>query len=143
MINRRADWPDRLMFEITHTDRFVWGVCDCALFAANCIESMTNVDVARKFRGKYKTARGAYGAIKRECGKAGLEALAVHIASVYGFQDTPLALAQRGDVVLTDDTDGAGPALGVCAGADFVYVGPEGIGRKPMTSARRAWAIAR
>jgi len=143
MIERKPNWPDLFMEQISQTGGFVWGDCDCALFAANCILSITGVDVAVKFRGKYKTARGAYGAIKRECGEADLEALAVHIAGVYGFENTALAFTQRGDIVLTDDTDGMGPALGVCVGADFVYVGPDGIGRKPMESARRAWAIAR
>ncbi|MCK5641912.1 MAG: hypothetical protein KAJ19_14005 [Gammaproteobacteria bacterium] len=140
MTRRNHDWPEALNRTVTEarTMPLVWGQHDCALFAASAIEAMTGIDVAKKFRGKYKTARGAAGQMKKFAG-GGIPELADKIAAQHGFESIPVAFAQRGDVVETDTPEG--PGLGVCVGAEFVIIGESGLVDWPMTEANRAWRI--
>ncbi len=103
---RNRDWATRLCNTIkAATERpFSWGEFDCCLFAADCCIAVCGVDPAEKYRGKYKTERGAKGALVRNHGS--LEA-----AFDAYFERVEPAMAQRGDVALTDSEDGRSIAV--------------------------------
>lgn len=129
------DLPERLQaFIDSRRDRpFAWGSHDCALFAADWVESVTGSDPADGIRGRYQTALGAGRVIKRE---GGLEAIA---NSRLGERVEP-KLAQRGDVVLLEGSHG--PTLGVCLGVDAAAPGEDGLMLVPMNRAQAAWRVS-
>ncbi len=115
---------------------FQWGENDCALFACDLVEAATGMDYAAPFRGRYRTAAGAARALRRFAG-GGLEAAAEKITQDNGLEEVPPLMAQRGDFILVDVTEG--PALGVCLGETLVAAGPAGALTLPLKRARRAW----
>ena len=58
---RTQDWPELLAATLETRDRqaFRWGTHDCALFAADVIQSMTGIDAAGVFRSRYDTKEAA------------------------------------------------------------------------------------
>ncbi len=142
-MNRFPDWPERLHAEIeaAHERPFSWGRHDCALFAADVVRAVTGEDIAAWFRGRYKTRRGAYGALKRFAG-GGLEQAMDKQAVARGMAAIRPALAQRGDMVLVDTPEG--PALAICVGRFAAQVAESGgVAFADMSLARRAWAVGR
>lgn len=81
-------------------------------------------------RGKYSTARGAAGLIRRHGGLAGA------VTSVLG---DPVQRARRGDVVMFESM--FGPALGVCVGPQIAARGPDGLVLLDMSAAQMAWRV--
>tara|TARA_Y100000114_G_C11664168_1_gene280521 strand:+ start:93 stop:485 length:393 start_codon:yes stop_codon:yes gene_type:complete len=84
--------------ELNKPRKFVWGIEDCCLFSANIIKSITNIDIAKKYRGKYKTKIGAFRLIKRFGYKNLIECVDDEIQK-HGFQRIHINMAQKGDVV--------------------------------------------
>jgi len=110
---------------------FVWGECDCCLFAAGVVKAMTGKDYASEFRGKYKSARGALGALKRY-GKGDLEKT----------MDSKLPRTSspgRGDVVMTI-VNGM-QALGICVGRACAFKSPDGLSFIDTSDITAAWAV--
>lgn len=58
---RRLNWHQHLAqtLQAAMTRPFSWGEHDCCLFAADCVQAVTGVDVAADFRGTYTTPLGA------------------------------------------------------------------------------------
>jgi hypothetical protein len=128
-------WPEALVevIEAARAAPFVWGVHDCSLFSADCVKAMTGEDRA-EWRGKYKTARGAEKHIKRY---GGMDAVA---AIVFGGEAIPPLMAQRGDGVLLETEHG--PCLGICLGADAVFVTlQDGLQFYPTARCSKAWRV--
>ncbi|MFQ5783616.1 MAG: hypothetical protein ACE5H8_02180 [Alphaproteobacteria bacterium] len=136
-MKRRVDWPERLARTVRAAQgrRFAWGGHDCALFVCDCILAMTGCDPAARFRGRYRTARGAARALRRIAGVATLDALATRLLGA----PVPVATAKRGDIVLLDTDDG--PALGVVIGARAAFTSPRGLAFVPVSAPRRAWRV--
>lgn len=121
-------------------DAFSWGSNDCALFACNVVRELTGVYLGQQFRVGYHTKTTAYAALKRFAG-GGLETLAEKLAAEHGLQEVPVRMAQRGDIVLLEASEG--PTLAI-VGMDGIHVtapGPAGLVRWPLERARRAWRI--
>jgi hypothetical protein len=114
----KDNWP-RLMnqaIESVLDKPFEWGKHDCCLFAAGVVEAMTGEDPMAEFRGKYHDQESALKALK----KIGSGSLYHTMRAKFGNPRRP----RRGDVVYhTFDT---GPTLGICVGANSVFVGEEG-----------------
>lgn len=129
---RLSDWEPRLAAYLASVVDcpFVWGEHDCALHSANAVIAITGVDIAERFRGKYSTAAGSVRALKRY-GAGTLEATFDATLPVIGK-----AFAQRGDLVLHDGM------VGVCVGADAVFVGEDGGTPGLVRFPRRVWAKA-
>jgi hypothetical protein len=112
---------------------FEYGRHDCALFGADCALALTGTDPAPDFRGKYRTLAGSIRAL-RNIGEGDLE-------STFDarFSVKPAAFARRGDLVFN------GEAIGVCIGAEAVFVGEEngapGLVKFPMSAMSKAWTI--
>lgn len=134
-MNRRSDWEQRLAEYLANCEgaAFIWGEKDCALFAADAVIAMTDTDPAAAFRGRYSTATGSARALKRY----GAGTLEETISAL--FPDRPIGFARRGDLVMHDG------AVGVCIGADAVFIGREdqrdGLVRVARTEWTRAWGV--
>lgn len=136
-MHRQADWETRLAayLEPLRLRPFEWGRHDCCTFSAGAVEAMTGVDPMPEFRGRYTTAIGSARALKRY-GAGTLEA-----TLDTKFERVPAALAQRGDVIMTEGL------LGICLGGIAVVVGSagerDGLLRIPRGSwvEPRAWRV--
>jgi len=121
-----------------------WGTHDCCLFAADVVLAVTGVDLGTPFRGRYKTPRGALGALRRFAG-GGVAAAAEKIAERYAIREIPPLMARRGDVGLLPAVAAPGSgfdgALGVCVGATWAVAGTCGLDHVPLAAALRAWRI--
>lgn len=133
-LKRLADWEDRLASLIAQRidQPFVWGVNDCALFAADCIEAMTGVDLAPDLRGQWQDQRQALRVI------AGLGGLAAAV-EVLGLVESSPLFAQRGDLVLhrRDGSD----ALAICLGSNLAGPSESGLLFFGLESGGRAWRV--
>lgn len=116
---RNNDWLKQLRETIQAASGrpFLWGENDCCLFAADCCVAVCGVDPAEQYRGKYKTERGAKGALKRTHGS--LEG-----AWDACFKRVDVSLRQRGDVVLFDSEFGR--CVGVVWSGGIIAVTDEG-----------------
>jgi hypothetical protein len=168
---RYENWPERLArcIAAARTRRFAWGAHDCALFAADCVQSMTGRDPAGAYRGRYRTALGVARLLRQrnsDLAGAWTAALGAPLANP--------AYAQRGDVVVfaaiflapPDEADagsatlplassgGAGKkplaspaggkinaATGICLGSHCAAAGPGGLSFVPLAAARLAWRV--
>lgn len=112
---RLPDWEDRLSAFLSEArdEPFAWGRNDCILFGCAAAASMTGEDKAAAYRGEYHDRKGAVAILKR-LGKGTL------IRTVNGeFERCPPAFARRGDLVWFKGS------VGVCVGADALFVGEE------------------
>lgn len=119
---RINNWPSALIahIEANRETRFSWGVHDCLLWAASCVEAITGEDPAGELRGSYSDPLAAYRIIKAA---GGFEQLVESRIAGGASARTNVNLAMRGDIVTTTDSKGR-MAAGVCDGAHGVFPGP-------------------
>ncbi len=131
-MTRRPDWEQRLHDHLAHcADRaFAWGEHDCALFSADAVLAMTDVDLAAAYRGRYRTAIGSVRALRRY-GAGTLEA-----TIDASLPSKPVAFAITGDVVMVDGM------AGICLGAVAVFVGEADGAAQLITFPRHVWQAA-
>ena len=98
MGQRIDNWLLILANELKKPRTFTWGKEDCCLFSANIIKSITNIDIAKEYRGKYKTKLGAFRLIKK-CGYKNLVECVDSEIKKHGFKQIHINMAQKGDVV--------------------------------------------
>lgn len=126
---------------------FAWGAHDCALFAADGVEAMTGVDIAAEFRGKYSSEDGAVEVIREVCGlSAGVTPTvadaAAHCAELHGLVELEHPLkAQRGDLVVLEESDRMIAGLVHLSGRHIVAAGERGLKRLPISLVHRAWRV--
>ena len=144
-LQRKEDWPELLaeFLESRRVQTFAWGENDCALFVCDAVLAMTGTDIAEAFRGRYSTSVGAMRAMVEAGTHRGLVGVAEAVTAEFEMQEVPVLMAQRGDVVLFDVSEEAGPALGVVGlhGHTAVSVGPDGAVNIPVAQCRRAWRV--
>jgi hypothetical protein len=130
---RKDTWDIDLMAFIKSREKtpFQWGSQDCVLFACDCAQAMTGIDLAAKYRG-YSTREEAYEIIAHA---GDLRAL---VNSELASEISP-TFARRGDFVLLDQ-DGV-QALAICIGVMAVAAGKTGLATRRMTDAITAWRI--
>jgi hypothetical protein len=132
-MTRVPDWESRLAAYLVEAEGrpHVYGQHDCTTFAAGAVMAMTGVDPMPEFRGRYSTAKGSAMALRRY-GAGTLEA-----TMDAKFEAIGRAFARRGDVVLFES------AVGVCIGADAMFVGTDdekpGLIRVPRALWLKAW----
>lgn len=133
-MRRLEDWPERLasVVEARLCEPFAWGTNDCCMFAADCVEAMTGVDLLTKLRGTYDDEFGAARALEAYGGIA-------NACDVLLERIDP-ATAKRGDLMLFE-IDGRA-TLTVCAGECACGPGKEGLAFLPSLSAEAAWKVA-
>ncbi len=132
---RNEDWPEKLNDFLKAVHVFDWSQCNCALFAADGVKSITGKDFAKPYRGP-KTKRGMISRLRKVCGGGVEEAATKEL----GEPLENILLAKRGDVVSFDF--GEGPTLGICNGLQGVFISEhDGLVRVPLKNCRFAWTI--
>jgi hypothetical protein len=121
---------------------FFWGENDCCLFAANAIQSFTDVDLASDFRGKYTDEASAFALIASVTGGNTAGDAAAWCAAKYGLTPctTPL-MARRGDLVVIQDSTREIAGVVHLNGRQVVSVGEDGLKVMPITAVKRAWHV--
>jgi hypothetical protein len=116
-MQRRNDWPERLsaFVESRRFAPFEWGTNDCALFAADGVLAMTDVDLAAALR-TYTDEAGAAALISKAGGMAGFARTLAHRGP---------GRAQRGDIVLA--VIAGRETFGLCMGGGL-YAAPGATG---------------
>ena len=134
---KTTGWEGRLIAYIRDQSGkpFRPGRLDCGLFFAGAVKAMTGADIAKPFRGKYRTIDAAQ-AIAQGLGH---ENHVEYVASLYPELGSPL-FAQRGDGAVLEDIAGA-PALGIVQGEMIYVMGLAGLAMAPLTVAKRAFRI--
>ncbi len=133
-LRRFPDWEQRLSQLVTQrlAMPFAWGENDCALFAADCIETMTGFDPAAQLRGQWASQGEAVRAIARAGGLR-------EAVGALGLQSITPLFAQRGDLVLhrRDGTD----ALAICVGGQLAGPAETGLLFFGLEQGVLAWRI--
>lgn len=137
-VGRRYDWPERLaaLVEERRNSPFIWGVHDCAMFAADAILQMTGCDPLAEWRGRYGDEDGG-NSITEAMG--GFDAFMEAAFARFGMRDCPAALTQRGDVALV--AYGNIRSLGVILGGSVAVPGLDRLSFLPTRLINRAWAV--
>lgn len=142
-MRRRPDWEERLAGYLAEVrDRpFQYGTHDCILFSASAVLAQTGVDIAADYRGKYHDKAGAAAILKSQ-GKGTL--LRTLDATLPRRKPSR---ARRGDLVWFEGS------VGVCIGAEALFVGEERLAERAGTVMReglvaiprrlwtKAWAV--
>jgi len=120
---RKPGWEQKFnnLIERNRRRKFKWGEHDCMHFAAEVIKELgIEVDVIKKHRGKYKSAK-AVNKILTQSG--GMRKFALEIFK--DFSQISVHSAKRGDVVLLD-VGGKDFVIGICVGMEAAVLGPKG-----------------
>lgn len=134
-LKRLPGWRGRLStrIEARRHIAFAWGANDCALFAADCVEAMTGIDLAGEFRGAYQDQAGARALLDR----LGAADVADHAATL--LPEIAPSLARIGDIAAIRQSLGVG--LVMVIGAHLVGPGPKGLMTLPLSAAVRAFRV--
>ncbi|MGF7160121.1 hypothetical protein FHS85_001744 [Rhodoligotrophos appendicifer] len=131
---RVLNWPERLFDAIrSHEARpFEWAVSDCWGMAMDVVKAMTGHEPFASAR-KYKSARGARGALHRRGFATIVHALAAE------FEEVPPAMAQRGDLGVIEVEHEQ--AAAICEGVMFVAKARTGVIRVPRSHVIQAFRV--
>jgi len=116
--------------------RMRWGMDDCALWAANVIQAALGYDPAAKFRGHYRTRRGA----RRVLGGPGLPGALRAAARRHQWVRVDPADARVGDIGLMA-VDGASCCVVCRTRGWFVGRTDEGFAAVKSGMIRIAWSV--
>lgn len=144
-LKKHEHWHTRAFhnFLLEMADKpFAWGTNDCALFAANAIQSFTDVDIAADFRGKYTTELGAMKAIVQIGGGETVADAAAYCANKHGLVEHKYPLmAKRGDLVVVDNGGTLIAGVVHLNGRHVVSIGENGLVRLPITQIKKSWSV--
>jgi hypothetical protein len=135
---RVPDWPERLaeFVEERRNVPFVWGVHDCAMFAADAVLLQTREDPLRAWRGAYHTEEAGH-LITAPAG--GFVAFMGAAFRAFGAPVCPTVMAQRGDVGIA--SYGNTESLALVLGETVAVPGPDRLSFLPVRHLTAAWAI--
>lgn len=135
-MDRVHDWRIRLASVVMAAQRadFEWGRHDCALFALDCIDAQIGTLHAKRYRGRYTTARGSVRVLKRD----GDGTLATSLGQIVPEIDP--ADARPGDIALIETDDG--PAAGLVRSCNIACLSPDGLVSVPRDRAVKAWRVS-
>jgi hypothetical protein len=129
---RLPDWPERLAEALDQARARSFSETDyCVLFAADCVEAITDTDYVEDYRGL--TIDEAKARLK-DSGSTFYRRL----VSIFG-KPLPLAFAQRGDVIVRTEPE---LATGICCGQKTAFLSSEGgLVWKPTLEQRWAFRV--
>lgn len=127
-----ADLADYIVKQ--RAEPFEWGKNDCALFAAGAVFAMTGEDVAKQYRGKYKSLRGAIGTLRKHGFNDHVEIVASILEEIHPSQ------AAVGDLAVVTGDDGF-PALGIVQGPQIYLMRVDNAGMVDLLKAERAFRV--
>ncbi len=134
---RKENWKDILYHYINkNQDReYELGTHDCVLFASNVILAMTDIDIAKDYRGKYKT-KTEYLKLFKNLDVRTLE----EITNKELGWSLPISKAQIGDLVLYVDSENI-QHLGINLGLCVVIPGVEGLHYIYTKRCKLVWSV--
>ncbi len=134
---RSHDWPEKLHEVIAEAKKktFEWGNHDCALFVFDCIQAMTEIDYATRFRRKYTNELSSRRALRKIEDVGGL----VELFDKFLGERIELSHAKRGDVVIL--MDGRREVLGIIVGKCVVFLSQKGIQLRVLSECKFAWGV--
>jgi hypothetical protein len=151
-VTREENWPSVLAaaLEAARARPFEWGQHDCVMFALDTVRAMTGADLARPFRGRYASLKGALAYLASHGGA--LSAMLDATFDTAGLAEVHPNFAQRGDLAfvlnsgeaveragLAQPFDGA---LGLVVGATIAVVpSAGGLAHAARDAMARAWTI--
>lgn len=132
-------WESRLAkyFDEMRDKPFKRGSHDCALFAGNCVDIMTETDTTSEFRQPYKTLKEALKMLK----EMGYEDLSAIANKKLGEPLSNPAYAQRGDCVLIQIDDQQALGIVDLSGRKAITIGKEGFIYFGMENWVKVWAL--
>lgn len=133
-VSRHRLWQSRLD-ELVRSRRnapFVWGENDCALFAADCVIAVCDIDPAAILRGTYADQSSAAELVTAMGGLHG-------IASGSLGDECDVVMARPGDIGLVAHSEGE--TLCVCLGSFWMAPGPSGLVRFRSEHVSHAWRV--
>lgn len=136
-MKRLPDWPARLHAFVDGTKRqeFAWDRHNCAQWAIGAVKSITGEDIATEYRGKFKSAKGAVGTMKRS-GFTNLADMAAFI-----LPEIHISQARIGDIAAIPDNSPFGYTLGIINGETILVLGEKSMGIEPLFHASRAFQV--
>lgn len=137
-LTRLDDWRARLAAEMDRQRRmpFEWGKQDCAIgFAAGIVQALTGEDLARGYRSKYASPRGA----AKLLAEAGAESLGDFAANL--LPEIHPAFANVGDLGVIEADGPIGQALCMVDASGLVVMTEQGHGRRPRGDLIRAFKV--
>jgi hypothetical protein len=138
---RFEDWPTRLEAALREACRrkFHYGEWDCCLAAADLVLAMTGTDIAERWRGQYRSRKGALAIARELTGMRSIRAFLVEALDY--LPSVPVACAQRGDLILLQRPNDY--SLGVLAlnSRNILIAGKTGFLPAPLSLGIRAWRI--
>ncbi len=142
-MQRSQGWERKLrcFIEAAQLGAFAWGTNDCCSNVCDWIRLATGEDVYAEFRGQYADAASAAALIRKVTGAAvgSVESAAVYITAKYGMAEIAPKLAQRGDVVLFEGTEGQMLGLVSLHPSRSVFLQEQGLLYLRTDACRRAW----
>ena len=135
MTKRTHDWQIRFEAFIAarRAQPFAWGLNDCAIFAADCVQAITGSDPAPAGLRLHKTEKQALRALQRHGGLSGIATAALG-------QPAPVSQAKTGDVVLVKV--GKRDALAVVNGGTALGPTASGLVSVGLDTATLCWRVA-
>lgn len=142
MLTRKQNWQVLLhdYLRACRAREFQYGSFDCCLFVCDAIESMTGVDVAAPFRGRYQSRKQAFRALENYAGCASVRTVTERVTGDHGMPEVSPSLAQRGDVVLIPRAHDYSLGLVSLCG-DILAAAAVGFEHAPLSLAIRAWRV--
>lgn len=137
-LHRLDTWRERLAAEMDRQRRepFAWGKHDCAIgFAAAIVEALTGKDLARGYRGKYTSPRGALRLLR----DAGAETLGDFAAMK--LPEIHPAFANVGDLGVIAADGPIGEAFAMIDASGLIVMTEDGHGRRPRADLLRAFKV--
>lgn len=133
-LKRVRDWRARLSDVIEDRRRTPFDeIKNCGVFLADCVFAMTGVDLAAKYRGKYKSVAEGIILLRRD----GYHDLCAFLEK--HLDEIPPAMARSGDVMafVTD----LGWAGGIVNGERVTVMSESGLGTVSRNGATRAFRV--
>lgn len=132
-MKRLDDWRERLerTIESAKEKQGAFGIHDCMMFPANCVEAITGHNYAEQF-GKYESAISA-ARLMHQYG--GIQGLVTHALG----EAIPPNWAQEGDVIMVHV--GGRETGGICVGNNCILVDERGVFAVPRDRILKAWRV--
>jgi hypothetical protein len=143
MFQRTKNWHgalDALVLAKQET-AFSYGSMDCCLFACDAIQTMTGVDPAAWFRGKYTTRAGALELMQEYAGSTSVQAVTEKITAEHGMESIPVPMAGRGDLLLIKRPKDFSLGIVALDGLSALVPAENGIVRTTLSDAVAAWRV--
>ena len=142
-MTRLPNWPGLLDRFINDNRQhpFAYGSFDCCLWVANCIEVMTEVDLAAGFRGRYESREEAVRIIEEITGHKSVRKAVEHVTKAHEMEPVEVLYLQRGDMALVKRPRDYSLGIVALNGREVIVSAAGGLEWIPISSACAGWRV--